>query len=223
MFDVLVIMAKAPQVGKVKTRLAASVGADAACELYLAFIRDIRASFTGIDARVVWAMSPPGSRLDAVFADGRPIGYIDQRGDSLATRMWNVFTDLFAEGARRVVMIGADAPLIDETCVRLAFERLADNDIVLVPSSDGGYCLVALCRPLDIFTAVEMGSSEVLQRTRDLSAERGASCCEMAESFDVDDIEDVRALIRVCQRGVPRGRLRHTRETLRTWQRRGWL
>ncbi len=219
--DVVVIMAKAPTPGRVKTRLAASVGAEAACELYVSFLRDLRRRLDGAAWDVVWAMAPPGARLEEVLphSTGSPLCYLDQRGGDLGERMWHVFEDLFASGARRVAMLGADAPLIDAGDVGQVFAALAGKDVVLVPANDGGYCLVALARAVDVFTGVEMGGDRVLRRTLELCTANGLVCGKLASSLDVDTIEDVRDLEAAA--GVDE--LKATQQTLAKWRRLGWL
>lgn len=219
MSDVLVVMARYPEVGRVKTRLAGAVGAEAACELHRAFLRDLYAVFDRRPYALAWAVTPAGARLDGVV--GAPLERcIDQRGDGLAERMRNCFADLFAAGAARVAMIGADVPHIDPAEVERAFAALEECDVVLAPSRDGGYGLVALRRPVDVFTGVEMGSDRVLDQTRRLCAERELSLRELSTCFDVDQLGDVRRLDALL---AGSGRLPATRAVIESWRERGLL
>lgn len=212
-------MARYPEPGKVKTRLAARVGAAAACRLYGAFLADIGRRLGGAQWECVWAVTPPGRRLDAaIVGPGRQIA---QRGSDLAARMHACFVDLFAGGARRVVMIGADAPQIEPATVASAFGALAAGaDVVLVPSRDGGYCLVGLGAPLDIFGGVDMGTERVLAQTRARCGELGLVLREMAEQFDVDELGDVESLVEAIDAGAD---LRDTAAVLSAWRRDGLL
>lgn len=212
-------MAKYPQVGRVKTRLAEAVGAEAACELYRAFLRDLYAVYDRSPFALTWAVTPPGARLDGVVGAALE-RCIDQRGEGLAERMRNCFADLFAAGAARVAMIGADVPHLDPAEVERAFAALEECDVVLAPSRDGGYGLVALRRPLDVFTGVAMGSDRVLRQTRRLCAERGLSLRELSTCFDVDDLGDVRELGALL---AGSGRLAATRAVIDGWRERGLL
>jgi rSAM/selenodomain-associated transferase 1 len=196
--DVLVVMAKYPRPGVVKTRLAARFGDEEACALYTAFLQDIAARF-GPRSGLVWAVDPPD-------ADPRPIvggagAVIGQRGTDLAERMRNCFATLFAGGAARVVMIGADAPHLTDAIVDAAFAALASHDVALVPSADGGYCLIAMRAPVDIFSGVRMSSAHTRDDTLAQIAAGGFSLHLLAPSFDVDEPGDVGKLAELVRRG----------------------
>lgn len=214
-------MARYPEVGAVKSRLAASVGAGAACELYRAFLQDIDRGMRGGHWRVVWAMTPAGARLEDVLpADGNR-QYLDQRGESLGGRMAHAFADLFAAGCRRVLMIGADCPRLDASVVAAALAALDGSDVVVVPAVDGGYALIGLEAYRDLFTDVSMGSAGVLAETRELCRRAGLRLSELPEMRDVDELADVCALAAELE---PKSRdLRATRAVLAEWRRRGLL
>jgi rSAM/selenodomain-associated transferase 1 len=190
--DVLVVMAKYPRVGQVKTRLAVHLGAEAACELYTAFLLDIAARLDGTGRKLVWAVDPAGSDFASVVGAGCLC--IDQRGNGLAERMLRCFETLFEAGAERVVMIGADVPHLPLESMRTAFHALNSCDVTLVPSSDGGYCLVGLRNLVDIFTPVEMSTPQVFEQTRALLTSRGLRLQVLAPSFDIDEPADLRRL-----------------------------
>jgi rSAM/selenodomain-associated transferase 1 len=198
--DVLVVMAKYPRPGQVKTRLARRFGAEAACRLYEAFLADIAHGFAGKPFSLLWAIDPPRANLSDVI--GSPADCIDQIGADLGQRMRNCFGQIFAEGARRVVMIGADVPHIPESTIDAAFAALADHDVALAPSPDGGYCLVALSRPLDLFTSIEMSTPRVFEETRALIEQHGLRWKTLPECFDVDEVDDVDALARLIKTGA---------------------
>jgi uncharacterized protein len=216
--DVLVVMAKYPTPGAVKTRLAERVGAAAACALYRAFLADIAARFAGGPWRLVWAVTPPDADLSAILGAGEQMA---QQGDDLGERMRRCFVRLLAGGARRVVMIGADAPHLDTGAISAAFAVLADHDAVLVPTPDGGYCLLGMRAPHDIFSGVPMGTPAVLERTRDRLDALGLHWCALAASFDVDTLDDVAELGRRIARGEVT--LPNTGAVVGAWQAAGWL
>ena len=247
MTDILAIMARYPESGAVKTRLARVVGDDEACRLYRAFLTDLdrrlgntasvlasrqpRSRATGmvsatdgaIDWSTTWAMTPAGGRLDGIVG-GSP-SHIDQRGASLGERMHNVFADLFERGATRVAMLGADIPHMSSATIQSALAALSEHDVVLVPSRDGGYCLVAMHEGHDIFSSVPMGNSRVLDETTRLCRSLDLSCELLEPSFDVDEIEDVvrlDALLR-GRDGLAATDLADTHAVLEDWRRSGWL
>jgi rSAM/selenodomain-associated transferase 1 len=217
--EVLVIMAKYPSPGAVKTRLAERVGAAEACELYRAFLADLAARYAAAPWRLVWAVTPGSADLSP-FVGGAG-EQIAQEGDGLGERMRRCFARLGASGAERVVMIGADVPHIGEDVIAAAFAALEDGDAVLGPTRDGGYCLVGLRAPHDIFSDVPMGTGAVFARTCARLDALGVRWRTLRESFDVDTLDDVGELHELIARGDVA--LPHTASVLRAWQAAGWL
>lgn len=216
---VLVVMARYPLPGAVKSRLAARAGADAACALYRAFLADLAARFGAGPWQLVWAVTPADSDL-APFV-GAGCRQIAQHGGDLGERMQRCFARLLNEGAARVVMIGADAPHVADGTVRAAFAALENHDGVLVPTRDGGYCLVGLRALHDIFSGIPMGTAAVFERTRARFEALGLRWRGLEPSFDVDELEDVVALRRLIAHGEVA--LPHTAAVLREWQAAGVL
>jgi hypothetical protein len=197
--DVLVVMAKYPRAGQVKTRLAGHLGAERANELYTAFLLDVAVRFDDASRTLVWAVDPGGSDLGSIV--GTDCLCIDQRGDSLAERMLRCFETLFDAGAERVVMVGADIPHLPPESIRAAFRALDDCDVSLVPSADGGYCLVGLRRLIDIFTPIEMSTPKVFEQTRAFLDSRGSRLHTLEPSFDIDEPADLQRLAELIRAG----------------------
>jgi uncharacterized protein len=217
--DVLVVMAKYPAPGTVKTRLAERVGDAAACALSRAFLADIGTRLAAGPWRLVWAVTPPEADLTTLV--GGVGEQIAQEGNDLGERMRRVFVRLLEAGARRVVMIGADAPHIGDGAVADAFALLGDYDAVIMPTRDGGYCLVGLRAPHDIFSGVAMGTAVVFERTRARLEALGLRWRALATSFDIDELDDVAELGRCIARGDVD--LPNTGAVVRAWQAAGWL
>jgi len=190
--DVLVVMAKYPRAGRVKTRLARALGDEQACELYRAFLLDIAARFAAGPARLIWAIAPPEGDLRDVL--GGDAACMRQEGDGLAQRMLLCFRRLLGAGARRVVMIGGDTPHLPESTVTAAFASLEKNHVALVPVRDGGYCLVGLRSPRDIFSGIEMSTPHVFARTVERARSLGLDVAVLERSFDIDDPRDLDSL-----------------------------
>ncbi len=216
---VLVVMAKYPAAGAVKTRLAARIGADVACALYRAFLADIAARFAAGPWQLVWAVTPAHEDLAPFVGAGSR--QIAQHGADLGARMQACFVQLLGAGAGRVVMIGADAPHVAEGAVHAAFAALDEHEAVFVPSRDGGYCLVGLDAPHDIFSGVPMGTAAAFERTRARLAALGLRWRALTPSFDVDELADVAELARLLARGEVT--LPHTAAVLREWRSAGLL
>jgi glycosyltransferase A (GT-A) superfamily protein (DUF2064 family) len=111
--------------------------------------------------------------------------------------MRQVFGDLFARGARRVVMLGADAPQLGADAIAASFAALAVADVVLTPTRDGGYCLIGLRAAHDLFQAVDMGTGRVRAQTLARATALALTVIEQPATFDVDEWEDVLELRRL--------------------------
>ncbi|MGH7788035.1 MAG: TIGR04282 family arsenosugar biosynthesis glycosyltransferase [Candidatus Binatia bacterium] len=213
--DVVVVMARYPTPGAVKTRLARAIGASHACDLYAAFLRDLALRLRSDAWSLVWAVDPPRADLTEVVGAGSR--QIAQRGRDLAARMRHCFDDLFAGGARRVVMLGADAPHVGPDVVGTAFAALSLDDAVFVPTRDGGYCLIGLCAAHDLFSGVSMGGAEVFAQTEGLLGALGLRWSALASTFDIDELDDLHRLDALVGSGAVD--LPHTAAALRAWQR----
>jgi len=155
----------------VKTRLAASVGLYRAAELQRAFAADLLewlAVLGGVERRIVFAPADgmeDCSRLIPASARGRFRWEPQARGD-LGARLSAAFSSAFEGGARRVVALGADAPLLGPGLVRRAFRALARRDAVIGPARDGGYYLIGLRREEPrIFEGIPWSTPAVLEET----------------------------------------------------------
>src|SRR5262249_35824828 len=141
----LAIFAKVPIAGQVKTRLCPPLSETQAAELARCFLTDtVTRVCTLLDTQVYLAFTPANS--EPVFRSllPFPVCYLPQRGDSLGERELNVFIDLLGDGFTDIVIIGSDIPTLPIAHLQEAFTLLANpqNDVVLGPSSDGGYYLL---------------------------------------------------------------------------------
>jgi rSAM/selenodomain-associated transferase 1 len=196
----LVVMAKHPTPGAVKTRLAAALGADVACALYAAFLADLAARLRDAPWPLVWAVAPPGADLRPfVGVDARQIA---QEGTTLSARMWHCVAHLFGEGAERVLMIGADAPQLDVPTLASVDRALDTADAAFIPTHDGGYCAVGLRAPHDLFTPITMGNAGVFAATEARLRTLGLTWRVLAESFDVDEPADLAHLAALIGAGT---------------------
>jgi len=216
--EALVIMARYPEEGAVKTRLARDLGALLTLRLYRAFIDDLAAKFGCMHRPLIWYYLPESSPFPQLFSRHYPCR--PQAGSSLQERMLRIFEDLFGEGFHRVVVIGADVPHIPVEAVEDAFALLSETDVVLRPSCDGGYHLIGLRAPADLFSKISMGTDRVLSETVERAASMGLSVHCLAPSFDVDTIDDLMRLsefLATTDDPLPR-----TREALREFLP-GWI
>lgn len=191
--SVLVVFARHPEPGRVKTRLAQTIGARAATELYAAFLTDLRERFATAPYAVRWAVAPP----DPGFADRLGLARNEvflQRGSDLGERMRDAFAAMRAEGFERCAIVGSDMPHLAPETVAQALASLDGADLVLGPAEDGGYYLIAAEGPPDVFAGVPWGSSRVLEATLARAADRGLRVTLLESGFDVDVAADLRRL-----------------------------
>ena len=208
-------MARYPEEGAVKTRLARDLGHRATLALYRAFLFDLADKF-GRGARpLIWYYLPEKSPFPSLFPDSfscRP-----QRGGTLQERMLRIFRELFDDGYGKIVVIGADVPHIPVRAVDEAFAFLDGADVVLRPSLDGGYHLIGLTAPRDLFSGIPMGTDRVFRQTADRARSMELAVRCLAPSFDVDTVEDVKKLSKFLEESDdPLPRTREALEAIAT-------
>jgi rSAM/selenodomain-associated transferase 1 len=226
----LVLFARVPRLGRVKTRLARRIGSEAALLLHQALLADAllftrRAARTsGAKALVAWDTAwPPGASRSLANA-ARHLEPIRQGRGDLGARMRRVVRGLVARGVERLVLIGSDSPTAPRRAVSRAFRLLREGaDIVLGPAEDGGYWLLGVRadRP-EIFAGIPWGTRRVLRRTAERAAARGARVRFVGTSWDVDRPRDLLRLRRVL-RGAGARRAPRTAAALRHLSRCGWF
>lgn len=196
--DCLGVFAKHWTPGKVKTRLAATIGDVAAAKVHQALLRATLLRLGRVDGehidRVLVVDSPESVPAMRRFAPSPWRIEVQASGD-LGARMRAFFDAQFALGRRRTVLLGSDSPNIPLQIVERAFAGLREADVALGPTADGGYYLVgAAHRTPPIFTDMPWSSDRLYRCTLDALEQRGDRCCELPEWYDVDDIDDLHRL-----------------------------
>jgi len=189
----VVMFGREPVSREVKSRLAASVGAEVAARIYAAILDHTLEVAANSDARVVLSLAeiPSGS-----WRRNLKVAAEVQRGDDLGERMDDAFARRFAEGEERVVMIGSDCPWLSAGHIAEAAEKLVTVDVVLGPATDGGYWLVAQRPPgLAIFERIPWSSPETLEQTRRRISALGGTWSELEELVDVDTVKDLELVL----------------------------
>ncbi len=192
----IVVFAKAPQPGAVKTRLIPALGDDGAAELAAAMLQStLHSALASTAGKVILAQSPAGDNA-AWLKTSLPatIERWDQGDGDLGRRL--------DRGARRalqrfsrVLLIGADAPGLTARHFDQALAHLAETDAVLTPAIDGGYALLGLTRfNASLFTDIPWSTSEVAARTRQRLAMADYRLIETAAVRDIDEPDDLSAL-----------------------------
>ncbi|MGH7476230.1 MAG: TIGR04282 family arsenosugar biosynthesis glycosyltransferase [Longimicrobiales bacterium] len=195
--DRLIVFAKRPMPGRVKTRLVPPLTVDEAAALYDAILRDVVALAARQHAQLeLWYQRGVGAR--EFFREHFPVVPLQpQGGGELGEKLADAFQRSFASGAERVVIIGSDSPTLPESVLTGAFEALDDADLVLGPASDGGYYLVGLRaaawpRGTVLFDHIPWSTPDVLRRTRERAEKKGLSLRALPGWYDVDGVEDLR-------------------------------
>lgn len=200
----LVIMARYPEVGKTKTRLARHLGDEPTTELYRAFLTDLAQRFRGQSYDLLWAYTPPEVDYSHFIASlyenpQAEVHCIPQQGAALGARLHNVFRHTRSANYEKTVVISSDSPQISHTLITEAIEALDNSDLVLGPAEDGGYYLIAMRHPHDVFTGVPMSTAVVLHKTLMLAQQQGLSTTQLTPLFDVDEFPDLLRLARLLK------------------------
>jgi uncharacterized protein len=195
--NALIVVVKNPIPGQVKTRLCSRYTADQAAAIYTAFVKDTLEMVREIDGvtRVI-AYDPPDSEAKVRALFGNDFLYVPQVQADLGQRMYHALRQQLAFGAESAILIGTDIPSLPASMITRAFEVLADRDVVLGPSTDGGYYLVGMSRLCpDMFLDMLWSTSEVFSRTVQNLEKNSYSYGLVDPWSDVDSPEDLDALI----------------------------
>ncbi len=197
--DALVIVARYPEPGAVKTRLGAVIGHQRAAELYRAFLTDLSARFSAAARashyQLCWACTGGQEAMASVLDPGASI--FPQRGGDFAERLFFIVEDMRRAGFRRLIISSSDSPQLPATAIQQAFTRLDCHDVVLGPAEDGGYNFVGLHldgKPPDLFRGIQMSTPKVLGQTVERATSLGLTVALLEPLFDVDEVEDLRRL-----------------------------
>jgi rSAM/selenodomain-associated transferase 1 len=193
----LIIFAKAPEPGQVKTRLSPPLTSDQAARLHEVFMLDVVRSAQSLSGVTQWLSCAPSTthpffrRLSHRFR----LRLLTQTGKTLGERMASALRQTLDTGATRVVLIGTDIPTLPATVIRDAFRLLRRADVVLGPACDGGYYLVGVSRRVPpIFDEIPWGRSTVLETTLAHINRLGLRCRLLPFWYDVDALPSLRLL-----------------------------
>ena len=203
----LILFCRRPAAGKVKTRLAASIGGTLAARLYSCFLKDLSKAARKSGAEVFLFHTPPardGGALKRLLKED--FRYLPQRGVDLGERMSNAFTHVFGAGFRKAVIIGSDTPDLRAADLREAFAALAEKPAVIGPARDGGYYLLGFERSNflpEVFEGITWSGADVFSRTMQRLKKGGCRPRRLKERRDIDTLED---LLSFYRRNLGRGK-----------------
>jgi rSAM/selenodomain-associated transferase 1 len=200
----LVVMARYPEVGKTKTRLARTIGGDEAVRLYQAFLTDLARRFARREYSLHWTYTPVEADYQAFIAQLAPslaqyMACFPQQGIGLGARLHYAFQWARERGFQRTVVIGSDSPHISLEIIANARAALDKADVVLGPADDGGYYLIAMREPHDVFSGIPMSTSIVTQSTIELARRQGLTVHLLESLFDIDELPDLLRLAHLLE------------------------
>ena len=190
--DALIVFHRALRPGHVKTRLAASVGAASALDLYRAMVLDARSQLRFRSLRTIPFVDTPTDGEDLFKAS------IPQTGADLWDRMNDALARARASGSRRIVLIGSDIPGISRHIVLRAFALLRRNDFVIGPSGDGGFYLIGTTAEAfdsDLLKDAALNPDRSRERIIEWATGRKRAVAELPQLTDVDTVEDLHAVL----------------------------
>ncbi|MFA5008475.1 MAG: TIGR04282 family arsenosugar biosynthesis glycosyltransferase [Candidatus Omnitrophota bacterium] len=188
----LIIFAKEPVKGKVKTRLLDCLTKNSCLKLYKAFLRDTLDVARAVKCEKKIIAYEANNEPVYLKRIGKDFSFYRQQGDNLGERMHNVFRSAEEEGGSKIIIIGSDSPTISPEFIEDGFTLLDNNDIVLGPARDRGLYLVGLKKPLfDLFKNIPWSSSKVLPQALSNAESLGKKVAKLDEWYDVDDRESL--------------------------------
>ncbi|VAX31068.1 Glycosyltransferase [hydrothermal vent metagenome] len=194
----IILFARDPVAGRVKTRLAPFLNQDLILELYTRFLNDSIDKICQIKTADPFIGVHPSdssgyfSRASA-NQEHSPAVFL-QEGEDLGEKMFNAFKSRFDEGYEHVVIIGSDSPSLPVAYIETALN--SEKDLVIGPSTDGGYYLIGMYQnPVNVFAdGIEWGSEKVLRQTLDRIENHESSLELLPPWYDVDRAEDLKFL-----------------------------
>ena len=192
----LLVFAKVPRPGDVKTRLTPTLNAGEAARLYTAFLRDTlrQAVRLSVDVRLYLAPPLPDGGLEAVPPD---VSVHAQEGDGLGPRMQHAFRETLEEGYGQVIGMGSDHPTLPPSFLRRADQALRESTSLCIgPTEDGGFYVLGMSTFYpQLFDGMSYSHSEVFAETLSRAGQAAADIAVLPQWYDVDRPGDLRRLL----------------------------
>ena len=190
--EALIVMARAPEPGRVKTRLIPDLGAEGACRVHDRLLEHTLITVAA-GTRPVWMYLTGDPEPVRRRTADRGIHLARQSAGDLGQRMAAALADVHGRGFSRVVLVGSDCPVLDRAYLEAAFAGLRDADFVLGPAEDGGYVLLGSARARlwsgSPFSGVRFGGPEAGADTVEALAAHGR-VMRLEPRWDVDEAAD---------------------------------
>lgn len=189
MKNALIIFTKNPVYGKVKTRLAATIGDDNALQIYKQLIqRTYSITYQLTVYKIVFYSDK--IEVNDIWKHG--YSRLLQYGNNLGKRMMNALNYMFQNKYSKAVIIGTDCAELSKEIIEEAFQKLDEYDVVIGPATDGGYYLLGLKKmPKELFKNIQWSTNSVLQTTIERCNTNNLSYFLLKELHDVDEEKDL--------------------------------
>jgi uncharacterized protein len=195
----IIVFIKNPQLGKVKTRLAATVGNEKALEIYRSLMAHTENTCSKIDARRYIYYSEFVDNND-IWTNGMYEKLVQNESKDLGEKMFSAFTDTFHLKHTKTLIIGSDCLELTVDIINEAYSKLSDNDVVIGPAFDGGYYLIGFNFQTigesnnEVLTQVFLGKQwshgEVCNEAIDACKSLGLTFAQLPTLTDIDEEKD---------------------------------
>ena len=197
--NALIIFARYPVLGKVKTRLASSLGKEFALGFYKECSRHLFAEIerNQNDFFTPFLFCSEKDELNKMIDwAGSGFKYYYQEGNDLGERMSNAFNKAFTLGVKKAIIIGTDVPDISNNLITSSFSLLDEKDFVIGPSIDGGYYLLGMKNlNCDLFSGINWSTETVLDHTINRIEKNNFSFAKLKQLHDIDDEQSLKLWI----------------------------
>ncbi len=199
----LIIFAKFPQEGKVKTRLAEGIGNKMATQVYKLCAENLFDQAANISITNTFLFFDPSSTKEKMKEWIKfDFAYHPQNNSDLGKRMAEAFKTLFDNGVKKAVIVGTDVPDMNKKIIEQAFDLLDKYDLVISPSPDGGYNLLGMKKlHLSLFENIKWSSSSVLNRTIEEANKQNLTIKLLDKLIDIDTEKELLEWLAISNKG----------------------
>ncbi len=202
----ILLFARFPEKGRVKTRLETHLEQGEVLGLYKRFVEDILATLYGSGYPITVCYWPPDRGADMQAWLGPAPAYFPQKGGDIGERMRNAFAEAFAGGMDQAILLGTDFPDIEMEIIEEAFDGLSRKDMTLGPAADGGYYMIGFNRHAfikEVFAGISWGTGRVFSETLGKISSAAVGVYILPEWQDIDTFEDLQQFYkRAGQKGL---------------------
>jgi uncharacterized protein len=190
----IILFLRAPEFGKVKTRLAEHIDPEFILLLYQGFVKDMIETIRKMGKHIILSFYPESAEKEMIAWLGDEFCFVPQHGSDLGERMANAFNDAFKAGFKKAILIGTDIPDLPGSIIGSSFQHLDNYPIVLGPTYDRGYYLVGFNNDsfdTRVFKHIAWGTDVVYQQTVAYLQTKQSPFYELPKWHDIDVYQDL--------------------------------